>query len=293
MGIHSGKFGVVDGVSTVRTWSINDSMSPKNYVASNTEFGTGRRKSLEEWGGSFGSYGHTPPVMPGAQFAFIGYTAPNDDSNGVGLRYEGDAVVENVQVDWNWGAGEIIACVTNFQGHLALEHPDGPEIFDLTVPRVPEVVLTRFDYSVNGSDWFEIPNLLTGQLTLSCQLQEYVNSSTAVDGRMWKGRKSGPIDWTLALTQQDVERDLFEKGDSIQLRLYVNETEYYELKWGMVGEFTGIQVDRETGAIIQQTINVSMDGYDPSEGTYEGSRGHVLLPGGTQWWPAAQPGTGT
>ncbi len=286
MGVHSGKFGVVDGISTVRNWAISDVMAPQPYVASNTLFGTGRVKGIEEWSGSFGVYGSTPPVMPGESFSFLGYTAPTNDVTGNGMRYSGTALAENTKISWNWGSGEIIAVTVDFKGHLALAAAVGAEIFDNAAPTVPPIAGTKITYSADGNAWTELENLLSAELTITNALKEYVNSSTASGGRIWKGQKSGPLDWALSITQQDVQRASFAKGDNVQLRLYVNDTEYYELKWGLVGEFSGLTVDRETGAIMQQTINLNMSGFN-------GSTGHIKLPGGSQWWPATEPGTGT
>lgn len=293
MGLHSGKFGVINGHSTVRNWTVEDAQDSKTYVASNTKFGTGRRASVESWSGSFGIYGHTPQVMPGDDFSFIGFTAPDSDVlGGSGMRYSGTARVAQVQVNWGWQGGEILNAQVNFNGHLALTAAVGAAISDLTVPRVPSVIGTRIDYSLNDVDWVEWTNLVTAQLTLSCALQSFVNSSTVVGGRLWTGQKPGPVDWTLAVTEQDNRRSLFEKGDVISLRLYVNDTEYYELKWAHVQNFTGLTVDVETGAIMQQTVNLGMDGFDPDETTYDpDSIGHVILPDLTQWWPST--GTGS
>ncbi len=296
MGVHSGKFGVVNGMSTMRNWNITDSMSPQAYVASNTLFGTGRRRGTETWNGNFGCYGHTPPVMPGERFEFLGYTAPDNDVSGPGLRYKGNALVENVQISWNWGAGEIINAVVNFQGDVGLEIQSGAnELYDLTVPTVPPVVGTKIQYSLNdGGAWADWENLLSAQLTLSCQMLEYVNSSSVdAENRVWTGRKAGNIDWTLAITEQDNDRAKFDKGDSIMLRLYVAADRWYELKWGQIAEFTGITVDRESAAIIQQTVNVNMNGFNPDAVSYGTSYGYIQLPNGEVWWPSSQPGTGS
>lgn len=288
MGLHSGKFGVVNGASTVRNWSITDSESLQAYVASNTLFGTGRRRGVQEWSGSYSFYGHTPPVMPGDLFSFLGYTAPNDDVSGTGMRYSGQAMCENVNVNWSWQDGAIINGDVNFQGHLGLTSEDGAEITDETVPVVPLIALGKIEYSKDdGSTWTEWTNLLSASLTLSCSVQAYVNSSTVVSSALTTGRKSGPFDWTLAVTEQDVRRDHLSKGESIVLRLWVDTSQYWELMWGKVGEFTGLTVDRESGAIMQQTVNISMDGFDPDESTYANSYGHVLKPDGTEWWPGS------
>lgn len=120
-------------------------------------------------------------------------------------------------------------------------------------------------------------------------LQAYVNSSTVVtvggNCRLWTGQLAGPVAWALAVTEQDVRRDLFIKGQSVDWKLYVTDTLFWRLRWGMVRDFTGIQVNMETGAIIQQTVNVDMDGFDLTAGSYAAATGYVKKPDGTTWWP--------
>lgn len=294
MGVISGKFGVVNGVDTVRNWSIEDAHDVKTYVASNTKFGTGRKTSVESWSGSFSPYGHTPVWMPGDDFSFVGYTGPDSQlPGGTGLRYSGTARVGQVTVNWGWQGGEIINHQTNFSGHLALTATAaGAAVSDLVVPRVPTVIGTKIDYSTDGNVWTEWTNLLSATLTLTCALQAFVNSSTVVSGRLWTGQRPGPLDWTLAVNEQDNRRSLFAKGDVLYLRLYVTASLYWELKWAKVINFTGLTVDQETGAIMQQTVNFGMDAFDPTQTTYDpDSIGHVLMPGGAQWWPIS--GTGS
>lgn len=299
-GPYSGKFGVVNGISTVRDWSINDGHTPNIYSASNTLFGVSQARGVEFWDGNFNHYGHTPVVLPGEQFAFLGYGAPVNSVSGNGWRYSGQALVESSVITWDWGAGGILSVVENFKGHENLNEQgaNGAEISDVSIPSIPHVACTRFDYSVdNGSNWLTWNNLVQGVLTLTCELQEYVNSSTTVDDagtcRVWKGNLPGRVLWTLAVTEQNMDRSIFAKGDVIQMRLYVSDTEFYLLKWAMVNDFTGIQVNRETGAIVQQTVNLGMHGFDTAAGSYSASTGQVLLPSTEQWWPDLTPGTGT
>lgn len=293
MSVHSGKWGVVNGASTVRNWSINDTHTPQTYVASNTRFGTGRRRGIEDWNGNYAFYGHTPPVMPGETFTFLGYTAPDDDVSGNGNRYTGSALVENVQINWNWQGGEILNGVVNFQGNLALTHEEsGADIDDLTVPTVPPIADTRIMYLQDGF-WKSWDTLVSANLTITSALQTYVNSGTIViDGstkRIWTGRKCGPIDWSLQVTDQDVQRsNLFTKGEIVGIRLYVSVTQYWQLMWGQVQEFTGITVDRETGAIIQKTVPINASMMDPDAGTYDASVGSIRRPADSAsnpWWP--------
>lgn len=280
MGVHSGKFGVVNGEDTVRQWSISDAQTLQTYVASNTQFGTGRQPGVESWSGSFQKYGYLPGVMPGSQISFVGYEAPDNDVSGDGMRYSGNALVSQLQVNWDWGAGAIINSQVDFAGHLALTAAVGAEITDSVFPTVPPVTVTKIEYSTNDSDYTELDCLVTAQWTLTSALQAYVNSCTIVSSRLWTGQKSGPIDWTLAITQQDNARPLA-KGTRVSLKLYINATEFFLLKWARLQDYTGITVDRETGAIISQTLNFGMDGFNTDASTV----GQIVLPDLSVWWP--------
>jgi hypothetical protein len=294
MGVHSGKFGVVDGASTVRNWSINDEHASNAYVASNTLFGTGRRKGVRSWSGSFGYYGHTPPVLPGALFTFAGYTAPDDDVSGDGVRYDGSAMATSITVSWDWSSGAIIGGVVNFNGHLKLTPSVGAQVFDETVPVVPPSVGTKIEYdTLPSTDFEEWCHLLSAELTITNAVQSYVNSCTVVDGDLWTGQKSGPIDATLAVTEQSTDRTLFDIGDDLDLKLYVSAAAFWHLTWMHVDNVTGLTVDRESGAIMQQTVNFGMQGFDVTAGSYAASQGKILLPSGSEFWPNYTPATTT
>ena len=286
-GPYGGKRAVVNGMSTVRDWSINDAHDIKKYVASNTHFGQGSRPGVQSWDGSFQHYGHTPVVMPGDLFSFLGYFG----NGGPGPRYAGDAMCEQVVVNWNWGSGDILNTQVQFKGHLDLDEQggDGGQPLDQSVPTVPMVPCTKIEYSIDGGAFEEWDNLVSAALTLTCALQSYVNSSTVVtvggNCRLWTGQVAGPIAWSLAVTEQDVQRDLFIKGQSVDWKLYVTDVLFWRLRWGMVRDFTGLQASAETGAIIQQTCNVDMDGFDPTAGSYAASTGYIKKPDGTTWWP--------
>jgi hypothetical protein len=291
MAVHSGRFGVVNGVSTVGEWSIADAGTLAEAVASNTAFGTARRPGVEEWSGSYQPYGYAPPSgqMPGDSISFIGYMAPDNDQGGVGEEYSGTAMLKQLAVNWNWASGEIISFQTDFDGHLALTPTPatGPHL-DSSVPSFPQIGGTFFSYAT-VSPWTSYTtwtDLVSATWTLKNNVQPYVNSSTwlGTPGRFWTGRKQGIYDWTLAVTEQNVDRARFKKGDQLALRLYVTQSLYWELWWGMVRDFTNIVVDRKTGKIITQTINIDMQVSDVTAGTL----GHILKPDGTTWWPIAQ-----
>lgn len=281
MGIHSGKFAAVNGRSTLRNWSINKTSDLKRYVASNTKGASGRRRGNLDWTGQWSAYGGYPGVMPGENFEFSGYTAPGDDTEGGnGPVYTGNALVDSVAVNFNWEAGDIISHTVNFGANGPLVQSSSA-LSDTTTPDVPSIIEipVMYDMLGGGSGATELCDIVSATLNILSDNKTYVNSCT--DGQTY--RKAGPIDFNVALVMQndDIDGLPFDIGDSLRLSLFVDDTNYWDLEWCMVKEFTGIQVDRETGNIIQMTINLEMNGFDPeNDGT-----GHIKLPGGSQWWP--------
>lgn len=283
MPVHSGKLGVVNGKSTVQNWSISDEQNLAAAVASNTALGRVRRPGVNSWSGNYAQKGGTPPVMPGETFSFVGYTAPTDNVSGNGLKYTGDAVVKSVAISWNWASGEIIGSTTEFDGHLALAAADGTQIADITAPDVPTIALAKIQFSADDTTFTDVANVTTVTLTITNDVQAYVNSSTVVSNTLWTGQRAGNYDWNMAIAMQDVKRTDVVKGTQYSWKIFVDATTFWKLKWGRVKNFTGLTVDRDSGAIIAQTVNVEMDGTKESDGVL----GHILKPGGTQFWPPA------
>lgn len=286
MGLHSGKWGRVNGVDTMRQWSISEVARHPKAVASNTLLGTARRRGVRSWSGSYNAYGEQPVAgaMPGQIFSFEGYGAPNNDvSGGDGLLYQGDACIKSVAITWDWKGGNILSHVVNFDGHLELVKEDGPDPGDAVVPNLKEIAACKIDYAMFDLGVFTtLPNITTATLTISSTNSAYVNSSTVIGGVIWTGCTGGPIDWTCAIAQEDVNRlpaDIFDIGDSLDLKLFTTASEFWRLTHGMVRDFTGIRVNRETGEIIARTINVDMNCY------YGSTPGTITKPGGSQWWP--------
>lgn len=287
MSVHSGKFATINNQGTARNWSINDSQALAKAVASNTAFGPARRKGVEEWTGNFSQYGKQPTVMPGDTFTFKGYTAPDNDSNGAGIIYEGSAVVRQLVVNWNFTGGEMINLAIDFDGHLAwtTQGVSGSVVLDPSTPTLPPIVLAKLQYSTDsGSTFTDWSDVSTATLTITNDVQEYVNSSTIVAAHLWKGRKAGNMDCTLSVVEHNTDRTRFSKGDDLVIRAFVDATTYWELKFMTVKDFTGIQLDRETARIIQQTVNMEFNGVKVSDG----SLGSIKLPDTTTWWPVAQ-----
>lgn len=290
MGVFSGKFGIANGVSTTRGWSISEQQASARAIASNTKFGPARRKGVHSWTGSYRAYGGQPSAMPGDLITFTGYTAPDDGATpgGIGQKLSGQAMVDSVAVTWAWERGELLNHVVNFSGHLQLDKSKAVQALDATDPDLDPIGVTKVEWrertQVDPDPWNLMAAMTQAVLNLSAANQQYVNSDTVVAGEVWTGRRAGNVDWNLSLSQQETNRSTaptFDIGDDLQLRLYVDAAAFWHLNWGHVRDFTGLDVDREGGSIIGRTINLDMNG------VFGSSYGTVTLPDLTVWWPPA------
>lgn len=285
MGVFSGKFGVVNGRSSVKDWTITETEAQPKAVASNTYGGTIRRRGVGSWTGSYNALGGRPSVFPGQAFSFSGYTAPdNNTEGGTGQLYAGTARVSSLAITWNWASGELISHAVQFAGHLALGKSTGVHS-DLTAPQTDETCGTKITYerafgsggSSSGlSAMDEWENLVSATLTINSALQAYVNSSTLC----WTGQAAGPIDWSISITEQENKNiGRRQRGDDLYLRMYVDSEQYWDVMWAKIREYSGLSVNRE-GAIIQRTCNLDMNG------DLGGNPGSLKHPDGSVMWPA-------
>lgn len=285
MTVHSGKWAAIDSFDTIRQWTINEVSTPARAIASNTGFAPVRKKGVRRWSGSYQAYGGVPALMPGEVGAFIGYGAPTDDVSGAGLRYTGNIMCDSAAITFNWRTGEIIGHTVNFSGHLALAYASGAAVLDAIVPDMPSIALCAkptWKPAASGAH-AALPNVSQITLNFSAANQEYLNTDTVVSGTIWAGRKAGPIDWSAAIQQDDDERitGVPQIDDDIELKIFVDATTFWYLKWGHVRDYSNITANRETGAILSRAINIDMTAHD---GT---ALGIIQKPGAITWWPFA------
>jgi hypothetical protein len=273
MGLMSGKFGMVNGQSAVRNWQTTLTSSPKKYVASHSAQGPGRRPGIQDWTGSFGCYGAKPLVMPGETFTFGGFTGPTTGVEATnGDAYGGSAIVESVALTWNWESGDILSHVVNFGGNGAwaktLAHYE-----DNGDPELRETI--GLGAEVDGET---IDNVTTITLTITAENKTYVNSSTAG----WTKRVAGTIEATLSLGLQNTNVDdlVIGIGEDCEFKLFVNDEDFWLLRWMHFKDISGLQANREGGDIVALTCNFEMQGLDAAN-----EIGCIVLPGETTaWW---------
>lgn len=285
----SGILGVVNGMTTVESWTLTESKTSDSYVASNTLIGTQRGGGIRTWNGSFNGRGTTPPAMPGETFAFVGQTA--ESAPGTSGQYSGDALVSSVSLTWDWATNTILAYTVDFAGQPGLAYAEAATIVDGSIPYVGATCGTKVEYATTAAPttFIEIPSVTTATLTITSALSSEANSSTIADGTCWTANSAGPIDWTVSLGQEDYIRGIAgypDLGALSLLKIYVDDTDSYLLKFAAIQDYSGLLVDINTGATIARTLNFGMAASDGA------TLGNILLPGQTTtdpWWGPADP----
>lgn len=283
MGAVTGKWGYVNGKSTTLGWQVDDAAAVARQKSSSTGGGYQRFMGAQSWSGSYRAGGASPAVMPGESFAFSGFTAPDDGVGGNdGQTYSGTARVTQVAINWAWtGDAVLINHEVSFMGDLALAIASATYTEDSTDPVAePTPISAGVKYAVNEDEvtWTTLANVSNVSLNLINNVQPVVNSSTVVSDVLWTGTREGGFDWTCDITVDDNVRYL-EKGEWYGLQLFTNATEFWQLQYGRVMNYSGLVIDVENDSIIQQTANLGMHSHNGA------NEGEVIQPDLTSFWP--------
>lgn len=298
MTLLSGAFGIVGGRTTVSNWSVDVPMAVDARSFSNTRGGMLRRRGPRSWNGTFAAGGVFPSAFPGDFFAFLGFIGPAQayTPGATGPTLKGTAIVDQVVITINWETGAIISYAVTFSGHGELERAQEAHS-DLTFPDAPSssearLVIVGQDGSDAGSsassgEEVEVCDITTLTLTITAANVSAVNSCSGA----WTLRSPGNVDWSMSATIQNADLDTlpFDQGQFKHFRLYVDATRYWDLKFGLVKDFTGITVDRESTGIVSVTVPIEMSSH--TEDSADGI-GRIRVPGhpDEDWWPKGETG---
>ena len=104
-------------VSSVTSWSLENTVQPITYIASNTRGYQGKLEGLHSCTGQIAGIGGCPPIGPGQRFKFLGYVGPTNgklDSK-VGHVYAITAIANSVQVQINYQMSNPITWTVGWQ----------------------------------------------------------------------------------------------------------------------------------------------------------------------------------
>lgn len=274
----TGESAVVAGVDTVEEWSINYKGDPQSYVASNTKSAMVRVAGNKDWSGSYKAKGHTPVRMPRDTFDFEGAV-----SGGV-IGVSGPVKVRQTSITFDVEAGRIIDHEVQFESNGALDRAPAhsPALTDTTVPDAPSSIGMKIEMAepIGSPSFSELLDVRTVTITFSANNPSYVSSST--DGQT--KRSDGNLDVTLAISVYEADPDILPAEDAIKhVKVFVDATTFWEFKWVMFGEATGLTANLASEDHINATLNASFTGFADVDGTP--TEGYIKNPAASTIWP--------
>lgn len=277
----------------VRQWGISHTGQSTPVVCSSSDGAQQLADGNLDWEGSFVGFGGLPPVMPGDAFEFHG-AITGEDEDAVGAN--GDVMVSQVAIRWNQETGAPLEYTVTFQG-------DGPLSRDnstLDVPPdtgVPNPVTSRLKkveiaVPAGSPSFAELADVLSVTLTISRSNVDY-NGTGNVGG--YTRRALGNLAASLDIQLRAQDSDGWNSFPAIHavraVRLYTAITAiegadaFWLLNWMKVTAHNGLDVDLAGPNIVGGTIQWGFHSATPISSTP--TRGTILMPGGSAYWPAA------
>lgn len=280
MGVISGSNMVIDGQSTMGSWSIDHTADVQAIIASNT-FGAPKRIiGNYNWTGSVEGWGHTPAVLPGDSFTFKGSI---DESLGA----SGAAIVDSTSITINVESGEVIKFSTSFSSNGLLTLGAAVVAADTDCPTAftPIGVTVEYDDLDNPSvSYTTLANVKTITINLTADNQSYIDTSTAGQTQ----RLAGNIDCTVDIDVNVEDTGLAslpEVNTATRLKITLDGVatpyQFDYIRWASVG---GITVSRETAGVLSATLNGQFSGVEEvTDATDTCSVGEITLPDRAYW----------
>jgi len=274
MGVISGRAGAVNGVSTMRTWTISTSADVQAAVASNTKHGTVVIDGNTDWSGNYTAYGHTPAKLPGETFAG---TFSLDETNGLA----GSAIVDSVTIVVDIFAGAIIQHTVNFSGNGAVTR-GAAAATDVTIPDPPTSIGCKLEIGtmVGTAVWTAVTDVRTMTLVLTSSNQAYVSSDTAGATKRLEGNLSGTF---AATVYTDDPSDLPEENDVYRVRMYVTPTLFWLLEFVEFAGQADLGADVEGATIVGANLTGQWTGYASVSAV--ATEGSIKTPAVATVWP--------
>jgi len=218
--------------------------------------------------------------MPGDQFTFTGSIDGNKCVQGLALAQEAEITIDIE-------SGLPISHVVRFgaKGTLNRAYVADPDIADTVVPNFTSSVGCKIQTGPVGTQpptFTEDADVRTITLTFTQDQPTYTSSGTAgvtqrvkanLDVRLQYGRYVD--DFSLLVGENVVK----------QIRVFVNATDFYDLRWMRCEDATDMEVDIETGQPVSAVSVFGMDGFQLVSATP--TVGLINKPGAVAYWPPA------
>lgn len=267
-------------VSSMTSWSLDNTITPIEYAASNTHGYKGKLKGLHDASGNISGLGAIPPLAPGQRFRFYGFTGPKDGIVGStnGIVYAITAIVNSVQiqVSYQWNSS-----ITWSVGWQADWHQNGDELikFDSAgfwdysdIPCCELMPSTKKTLEIAGA---QDMCLLDANIQFTNETAQYANSCSAGAGG-WQSRLPGPTTCTVST---NIQGDDFKKtgdlnpGTNHNVKIYVGSDScptlsLWEFDKLFFTGFSGLNVDVTNNSPLQFSCNMDFNAYPDCEPGY-------------------------
>lgn len=283
----SGIGGAVNGIPSVRTWSISINTELPKWVASNTLRGPGRAVGNKDWTGSISCYGHTPTVKPGDVFTFLGTQGSDLMTAEEWHHVTGSAIVRQIEVNVDIEGAKIIEHTITFESHGTLtfsQDESAESVTDATTIVQLSGIGTTVKHKLLGAETFtELPDVRNVKITLTADNKPYASSSTGGYIKRCKGN------FDASLSMQVYTADFSEVEAFIntarEIQIIFSDGLMWEFKWMKFGTISDMVVDRENAGVEGGTLNAELSGFETVSDV--DTAGYVNDPAENQWWPPA------
>lgn len=278
MGYITGMDGAVNGAGCVRIFEVDAKELGGKFSGAGTMDAVDEIAGSKDWSGRYGAYGHTPIVMPGEAFAFVGSI-----DGSVGLY--GTSIVEACRVDIEIPQKEEeprpISHLVVFNGNGAL-HKGAAVAANTDIPNPPNPGDLIFKYATpaGSPSWTTLTEVHKATLLFSRNNPTYRPGSSTFQTYRLKGNLRAQLELELYASSFSA---LPAEGSVIGVQLYVSATEFYQIDWMKVTALNAMTVQVEGATLVSAKPSLVWKPATLIGDTV--TRGQIILPDETVWWP--------
>lgn len=270
MTVVSGILGTVDGVSSIRRWLVKDRNDVVQYASSATRSAIDAMAGNTDWEGLYVCFGHTPAVAPGDTFTFKGTVDGT-------LGLTGTGMVDVVRIDWPVEAGQPISYIVGFSPGTAMTALN-EAISDTSTALPPTAISCKIQVANDAASPAYAD--MSGEeremhLTIARDNRPTPTGRTAGLKSRVAGHWRGEVEFTAYAASPAA---LPQKGQTIGLRIYVNASLYWEVRWWEIDE-------KSDDVKVEGSENYSCRIHAVFRARGGGGVGAIVTPAGTTWWP--------
>ena len=259
----TGEGGAVGGAVCVRLYKVERINEPARAVCSASDGAVIRLGGIDDWRGIYMAYGHTPAVLPGDLFQFIGATR---DGKGASSVANG-AIVERIRISWDIeGKDQFIQHAVQFARATGALSFGAASATDVSTPDPA----TSRSMTINLTGCTELRKM---DLELISHNPRFVTGSTAGGRERKAGTKDGRF--TCKIYTEDADFPANESIDEVEFS--VGGGLNWTMKWALL-TLTAPLLRIENG-LFEADLAGEFTGYK------DGSKGNITSPAGVAWWP--------